>query len=113
MKRVVGAALAVVVPLLLFLNVWQGYRYEQMRREVARLEEQQRAQLEENKRLVASIAVLSSPARIEKIAREDLGLQRIDPRRTQRVTVAPQTVPRSSADGTAVGEAGDAGGASR
>ena len=87
MKRAVGVALVAAVSLLLFLNIWQGYRYEQMKREVARLEEHQRAQLEENRRLLASIAVLGSPARIEKIAREELGLQRLDPRRTQRVTV--------------------------
>lgn len=87
MKRAAGTVLVVTIPLLLFLNVWQGYRYEQMKREVARLEERQRAQLEENRRLLASIAVLGSPARIEKLAREELGLQRLEPRRMQRVTV--------------------------
>ncbi len=85
MRRFLLAVSALLVPLLLFLNIWQGYRYERMRQEVSRLEEEQKNRLEDNKRLLAGIAVLSSPARIEKIAREDLGLKRLDPRRLLRV----------------------------
>ena len=61
----------------LFLNTWQGYRYEKLRRDVQNLEAEQRDWLEQNKKLVAALAVLSSPERIETIAQGELGLKKI------------------------------------
>lgn len=85
MRRLILVALIALIPAFLFLNVWQGYRYERLRQETARLEEEQKSWLERNKRLIVGISVLSSPERIEKIAREELGLKRIEPSRIMRV----------------------------
>ena len=63
--------------LLLFLNVWQAYRYEQLTRSVRDLEERQREVLEENKRIIAAISILRSPLRTGRLAVERLGLERV------------------------------------
>jgi len=57
-----------------FFNVWQSFRFSYLSDEVGFLEKQQKEWLEMNKRVISGIAVLSSPARIEKIARDELGL---------------------------------------
>ena len=59
---------------LFFLNVWQSYRYESLEREVSAIEREQTRVFEENKRLIAGIALLESPDRIERIARDQLEL---------------------------------------
>lgn len=86
------AAIIVAFVLLLggffFLNTWQGYRYEKLRRDVQNMEEEQRDWLEQNKKLVAALAVLSSPERIEKLAERELGLVRLDSSRVTTVVAA-------------------------
>ena len=54
---------------LFFLNTWQGDRYQKLEREVQRLE------LEQNKKVIAALAVLSSPERIKTLAEDSLGLK--------------------------------------
>ncbi|MCP5514638.1 MAG: hypothetical protein H7A26_04150 [Spirochaetales bacterium] len=71
-KKTVLAALAVItVPVLLFLNVWQGFRYERMNAEIRNYEYEQKEWFEENKRMLAALSVYSSPARVKKIVDED------------------------------------------
>ncbi len=71
-KKTVLVALAVItVPVLLFLNVWQGFRYERMNAEIRNYEYEQKEWFEENKRMLAALSVYSSPARVEKIVDED------------------------------------------
>jgi cell division protein FtsL len=60
-----------------FLNTWQGFRYQELEREVQRLEQEQKGWLEENKKVIAALAVLSSPGRIRSLAEESLGLRRL------------------------------------
>jgi cell division protein FtsL len=67
------------IPLLLGLNAWQASRYAGLEREIGRLEDAQTEWVESNKRLIAGIAVLSSPERIEHIAVKELELERIAP----------------------------------
>jgi cell division protein FtsL len=75
LKPYIGVFVVVIVLLsLFFLNVWQSFRYEYLKREVTALEEQQLEAFEENKRLIAGVAVLETPERIESIATEQLGL---------------------------------------
>ena len=74
MKRIVILTLVLTVPVFLSLKVWQVRRYQGLARETRELEETQRDWLERNKKLLASIAVFRSPARIERLARERLGL---------------------------------------
>lgn len=64
---------------MLFLNVWQSFRYNRVVGEVVALEEEQKRLLEVNKRLIAGTSVLSSPGRIDKIAKEELGLEKGKP----------------------------------
>ncbi|MBB6481977.1 cell division protein FtsL [Spirochaeta isovalerica] len=82
MKRLhfITAMAAVVLAVgMLFLNVWQSFRYNRIVDEVAALEMEQKRLLEQNKRLIAGTAVLSSPGRIDEIAKDELGLEKQDP----------------------------------
>ena len=64
---------------LLFMNVWQSFRFNQVVKDVVNLEQEQKRLLELNKRLIAGTAVLSSPGRIDDIARNELGLVKTEP----------------------------------
>jgi len=67
------------IPILLALTAWQSARYQNLFREVKRLEQMQAEWVESNKRYVADIAEYSSPQRIVDIAENKLGLKRIRP----------------------------------
>jgi cell division protein FtsL len=88
MKRKTLVILAAAVPLLLFANAWQVYRHERVESQVRTLVEQQKNLLEKNKRLIAAIAVLSSPDRVARLAERDLGLSKADP--ADIVTIIPR-----------------------
>ena len=75
------------IPLFLGLLVWQSHRYQNLDRELARLEEAQEEWVESNKRLVAGIAEYSAPERIEQIATSRLALQKIRPEYLLQVKV--------------------------
>lgn len=62
---------------LFFLNTWQGLLYEQLKRDAGKLELEQRDWLEKNKKVIAALAVLSSPGRVESLALNKLGLKRL------------------------------------
>jgi cell division protein FtsL len=70
---------ALTVPLMLALVSWQSARYMELEWETSALETEQLEWVESNNRLVAVIAMLSSSERIERIAREQLGLSRVGP----------------------------------
>jgi len=67
------------IPLFLGIAAWQSVRYAELDRGVKRLEAAQKEWVENNKKLIAGIAVLSSSLRIEQIAKNDLGLYKIRP----------------------------------
>jgi cell division protein FtsL len=90
-KAAIGISLALVLGGLLFLNTWQGYRFESLKREVRAMEEEQRDWLEQNKKLVAAVAVLSSPERILRIAEKELRLKK--PARSSLATVVAPEAP--------------------
>jgi cell division protein FtsL len=75
------------IPLFLGLNAWQSNRYTGLQREIKRLEEAQAEWVESNRRLIAGIAVLSSPERIEHIARKYLGLSKKKPEDVLQVKI--------------------------
>ena len=79
MTRKLTALLVVLIPALLFANVMQAFRYSQLDREISRLEREAQDLLEENKRIILAIALLSSPQRIGDLAQDELGLRRVDP----------------------------------
>jgi cell division protein FtsL len=90
-KAAIGIGLALVLGGLLFLNTWQGYRFESLKRDVQAMEAEQRDWLEQNKKLVAAVAVLSSPERIQRIAEKDLALR--TPERAALATVVRPEAP--------------------
>ncbi len=85
MKKIISLFVIASVPVFIFLTVWQVYQYESVKNEIALLEEEQSELFEKNKQMVANIAILSSPARIEKLAAEELDLKKSSPMRTIHV----------------------------
>jgi cell division protein FtsL len=67
------------IPLCLGLLVWQSNRYQNLVKELSRLEQTQTEWIESNKRLIAGIGEDSSPERIENIAKNQLDLDKIPP----------------------------------
>lgn len=84
MRRIV-IVFVLAVPVLLFANVFQAYRYSQLQQEIERLNQEQLTLLEDNKRDILAISVLSSPQRIGPLALQELGLQRISEDRIVRM----------------------------
>ena len=62
------------VPVLMFLNVRQSYRYERLETEVEKYEIEQKEWLEDNKRMLSTYSVFSSPARVQKITEDNSDL---------------------------------------
>ncbi|MCF7928050.1 MAG: cell division protein FtsL [Spirochaetales bacterium] len=85
MKKFLFVVLALVVSAVFFLNVWQSYRYTMLLQRIEGLEQEQREILERNKRIIAGIAVLRSPARLQQLAEEELGLSRAEAEEMVRV----------------------------
>ncbi|MDR1105929.1 MAG: septum formation initiator family protein [Treponema sp.] len=79
MKKIIFYLMVLSIPLLLGLASWQSARYGDLERELGRLEKTQQEWVENNKRLIAGISLLSSPDRIEHIARDELGLEKKRP----------------------------------
>jgi len=71
--------LVLSIPLCLGLLVWQSNRYQNLAKELERLEQTQAEWIESNKRLIAGIGEYSSPQRIENIAKSELNLHKIPP----------------------------------
>lgn len=88
MRRPLIALLALLVPILLFANVLQAFRYGTLERRVRELEQEQTALIEENKRAILAISVLTSPRRVGELAENELGLERIGPESVTRLETA-------------------------
>jgi len=67
------------IPIFLGLLVWQSNRYRDLTRELVRLEQTQKEWVESNKKLIAGISESSSPERINYLAKNQLGLRKIQP----------------------------------
>lgn len=76
---------AVMVPLLFILNAIQADRYMRAQDEIKALEQKQVELVEENKRLITDISLLSSGERIGKIAEEELGMRKAESEEIVRV----------------------------
>jgi cell division protein FtsL len=79
--------MVISIPLFLGLVVWQSNRYQNLQREISRLEQTQNEWVESNKRLIAGITEYSSPQRIEYLARNQLELQKIRPENLLQVRI--------------------------
>jgi len=87
MRKIVLFILALSVPALLSVEVWQVYRYRKLETEVGALEAEQKRWLEENKKVLANISLFRSPERIEKLSEQALGLESVDPERILTIKV--------------------------
>ena len=76
---------ALVVLGAFFLNTWQGLRFQAQERAIRRLEQEQRDWVEENKKVVAAMAILGSPSRLRGLAESSLGLRLLDPQRESKL----------------------------
>ena len=88
MRRPLIVLLVILVPALLFANVLQAFRYGTLERRVRELEHEQIALIEENKRAILAISVLTSPRRVGDLAENQLGLERIAPESVMRLQIA-------------------------
>ncbi len=86
-RRILLYAFALTIPLILGLDSWQAARYAHVDAELRSLETQQREWLESNKRLIAGIAVLGSSERIERIARDELKLRKVEPEAVLQIDI--------------------------
>lgn len=85
LKYVFICVCAIAIPALLFVNSLQALRYKKLEREVASLEKKQIELVEENKRLITNISLLSSSDRIEKIASTELNMHKAESEEIIRV----------------------------
>lgn len=84
-KTVLICIFTLSIPLMLILYAMQTKKYTDLTREIADLESKQEKLIEENKKLVSDISMLSSAERIEKIAVEELGMHKAEPEDIVRV----------------------------
>ena len=75
------------IPVFLGFAAWQSVRYSELEKNVRRLEAVQEDWVENNKRLIAGIAILTSSARIEQIAVYDLGFSKVRPENVLQVRI--------------------------
>jgi cell division protein FtsL len=91
MRRLFFYLMVLTIPLFLGLAAWQSSRYTGLEQEISRLEDAQAEWIESNKRLIAGIAVLSSSERIEFIAQNELGLDKIPPEDVLQIRIEGET----------------------
>ncbi|MDR2900233.1 MAG: septum formation initiator family protein [Treponema sp.] len=87
MKYIWIYIVVITIPLCLGFNAWQSVRYAEVSREIKQLEKTQTEWIENNKRLIAGIAMLSSSERIEKIAKNELGLVKKTPEEIMQIRI--------------------------
>ena len=76
MKKIFAIVLTLLIPLFLFAVVLQSSRYAAVERELADYNKEQARIVEENKKKISGISILSKPERIEKIAVEELKMRK-------------------------------------
>ena len=96
MKRIALVAIVVSIPLFLLAVAWQAGRFDALVSEARRIEAAQESWVQENRKLEASIRVLSSRERAAAMA-ESLGLEKAGPERRLRV-ILPGTGQGGSGD---------------
>ena len=73
----IGICLFVLlITFMLFMYGFQAKRYWKLKIEIKALEQKQEKLIEENKKIVNEISILSSADRIEKMAVEELGMHK-------------------------------------
>ena len=75
LKTILICFLALCIPALLVVDGIQSRHYADLKNEVNSLEKKQADLVEQNKKLITDISVLSSSDRIEKIATDELEMR--------------------------------------
>ena len=78
MLNVLNCILAALIPLILIAYGIQTKRFSDLSREITELEKKQERLIEQNKKLVSDISLLSRTDRIERIATEELGMHKAE-----------------------------------
>jgi cell division protein FtsL len=86
-RRILLYIFTLTIPLCLGAAVWQSTRCAEITWEIEKLESVQEDWVENNNRLIAGIAVLSSSGRIEGIAKNDLGLVKKSPEEVLQIKI--------------------------
>lgn len=73
------------IPSLLILYALQAKRYTDLEKNIRELEQKQVQLIEENKKIISEISVLSSSDRIEQYAVEELGMHKAESEEIVRV----------------------------
>lgn len=87
LKKILMLLLVLTIPAMLFLYALQAKKYTDLNKEIMELERKQEKLIEENKRLVSDISVLTSADHIEKVAIEELGMHKAETEDIVRVEV--------------------------
>ncbi len=74
LKSTIMIIMALCIPAFLAVEAIQSNKYSRLENEINMLESKQNEAIESNKRLISELGLLSSSARIEKIAIEELGM---------------------------------------
>jgi cell division protein FtsL len=77
-KSLVICLIAAAIPALLILDGIQSRKYEDLSDEVSKLEKKQDDLVEENKKLVTDISLLSATSRVETMAQNELGMHKAE-----------------------------------
>ena len=85
LKNIFYIFISILIPGLLILNAIQAERYMKVEREVRALEKKQVQLVEENKKLITDISLLSSGQRISNIAENELGMHKAESEEIVRV----------------------------
>lgn len=85
LKSIFYIVIAALIPGLLILNAIQAERYMKLERDVKALEKKQTQLVEENKKLITDISLLSSAQRIGNIAENELGMHKAETEEIVRV----------------------------
>lgn len=93
-KNIRLVLLVLSIPCMLLLTAAQGAHYYALTVELRRLEASQADWIEENRRLLANIAVAKSRSRVSASMADAEGYRMVSPKTTLRVRVEPGTEKR-------------------
>ena len=86
-KTVALCVVALLIPTMLVVDAVQARKYVDLREQVLELEDRQAQIIEENKKLITDISILSSADRIETIAQDSLDMRKAETDEIIRVEI--------------------------
>ncbi len=86
-KTVALCIVALLIPTMLVVDAVQARKYVDLREQVLELEDRQAQIIEENKKLITDISILSSADRIETIAQDSLDMRKAETDEIIRVEI--------------------------